>query len=80
MSDLTECLVLMISRRQHLRFYDETDFILLGQVTSPRLWSNRLTVAAILVALVNFCVVELCSCEAWDSRNRETVRIERNEA
>ena len=31
---------------------------------SPRLWSNRLTVAAILVALVNFGF-------EWDRRNRE---------
>lgn len=66
-------LTILIISVAFLRFYDETDFILLGQVTSPRLWSNRLTVAAILVALVNFCV-------EWDSRNRETVRIERNEA
>jgi hypothetical protein len=35
-----------------LRFYDETDFTFLGQLTSPRLGRNRLTVAAILVALV----------------------------
>jgi len=35
-----------------LRFYDESDFQVLGQLASPRLWSNRLTLAAILVALV----------------------------
>jgi len=34
-----------------LRFYDEQDFTLLGQVAQPRLWSNRLTVAALLVAV-----------------------------
>jgi hypothetical protein len=51
-----------------LRFYDETDFTFLGQVTSPRLWSNRLTAAAILVALVNFSI-------EWNRRNRETDRL-----
>jgi flagellar biosynthesis/type III secretory pathway M-ring protein FliF/YscJ len=55
-----------------LRFYDETDFTLLGQFTSPRLWSNRLTVAAILVALVNFGI-------EWDRRNRETDRLAEEE-
>ena len=35
-----------------MRFYDETDFTFLGQLTSPRLGRHRLTVAAILVALV----------------------------
>jgi len=52
-----------------LRFYDEQDFTILGQITQPRLWSNRLTVAALLVALVNFGV-------EWDRRNRETRRLE----
>jgi hypothetical protein len=61
-------------RYQHcfLRFYDETDFTLLGQLTSPKLWSNRLTVAAILVALVNFGT-------EWDRRNRETDRLAQEE-
>jgi len=51
-----------------LRFYDEQDFTLLGQITEPRLWSNRLTVAALLVAVVNFGV-------EWNRRNRETNRL-----
>jgi hypothetical protein len=51
-----------------LRFYDEQDFRILGLIAEPRLWSNRLTVAAILVALVNFGV-------EWDRRNRETDRL-----
>ena len=63
----TSLTVLVISIA-FLRFYDETDFTLLGQLTSPRLWSNRLTVAAILVALVNFGF-------EWDRRNRETDRL-----
>jgi len=58
-----------------LRFYDEQDFTILGQITEPRLWSNRLTVAALLVAVVNFGVVERSSCEAWNRRNRETNRL-----
>ncbi|MBE9137050.1 hypothetical protein IQ254_07520 [Nodosilinea sp. LEGE 07088] len=61
-------LTLLIIGVAFLRFYDENDFTLLGQVTSPRLWSNRLTVAAILVALVNFGI-------EWDRRNRETDRL-----
>ena len=48
-----------------LRFYDEQDFSLLGLIAQPRVWSNRFTVAAFLVAVVNFCV-------EWDRRNRET--------
>lgn len=51
-----------------LRFYDETDFIFLGQLTNPRVWSNRFTVAAILVAVVNLGV-------EWNRRNRETDRL-----
>jgi hypothetical protein len=39
---------------------------------APKLWSNRLTVAAILVALVNFGV-------EWDRRNRETDRLAQEE-
>jgi len=67
----TSLTVLVISIA-FLRFYDETDFTLLGQLTSPRLWSNRLTVAAILVALVNFGF-------EWDRRNRETDRLAQEE-
>jgi hypothetical protein len=55
-----------------LRFYDETDFTFLEPLASPRLWSNRLTVAAILVALVNFGI-------EWDRRNRETDRLAEEE-
>jgi hypothetical protein len=51
-----------------LRFYDVQDFPLLGFIANPRLWSNRLTVAAILAALVNFSV-------EWNRRNRETNRL-----
>jgi len=51
-----------------LRFYDEQDFTILGQITQPRLWSNRLTVGALLVAVVNFGV-------EWNRRNRETNRL-----
>jgi hypothetical protein len=56
-----------------LRFYDERDFQFLELVAQPRVWSNRLTVAALLVALVNFGV-------EWDRRNRETSRLRRAEA
>ncbi len=55
-----------------LRFYDEQDFSVLELVAQPRIWSNRLTVAALLVALVNFCV-------EWNRRNRETSRFSRAE-
>jgi hypothetical protein len=41
-----------------LRFYDEQDFQLLQLIAQPRDWSNRLTVADLLVALVNFGVVD----------------------
>lgn len=51
-----------------LRFYDEQDFTILGQITQPRLWSNRLTGAPLLVAVVNFGV-------EWNRRNRETNRL-----
>ena len=50
-----------------LRFYDEQDFSILELVARPKVWSNRLTVAALLVALVNFGV-------EWNRRNRETDR------
>ncbi len=56
-----------------LRFYDERDFSILELIGQPRVWSNRLTVAALMVALVNFCV-------EWDRRNRETGRFARAEA
>ncbi len=68
-------LTILIISIAFLRFYNETDFQLLGQFTNPRLWSNRLTVVAILVALVNFGIVERSSREAWDRRNRETDRL-----
>jgi hypothetical protein len=51
-----------------LRFYDEQDFPFLGFVAQPQLWSNRLTVAALLAALANFSV-------EWNRRNRETDRL-----
>jgi hypothetical protein len=60
-------LTLLVISIAFLRFYDETDFTLLGQIASPRIWSNRLTVAAIVVALVNFGV-------EWNNRNREADR------
>jgi hypothetical protein len=47
-----------------LRFYDEQDFKFLNLVAQPQLWSNRLTVAALLAALANFGV-------EWNRRNRE---------
>ena len=47
-----------------LRFYDQQDFQFLSVVAQPQLWSNRLTVAALLAALVNFGV-------EWNRRNRE---------
>ena len=50
-----------------LRFYDERDFQFLQLITNPRDWSNRLTVAAFVVALVNFGV-------EWNGRNREANR------
>ena len=55
-----------------LRFYNEQDFHFLGYLTEPRLWSNRLTVAALVVAVVNFGV-------EWNLRNRETNRLAREE-
>ena len=55
-----------------LRFYNEQDFRLLGYLTEPRVWSNRLTVAALVVAVVNFGV-------EWNLRNRETNRLAKEE-
>jgi hypothetical protein len=51
-----------------LRFYDEQDFSVLGYITQPRVWSNRLTLAALVVAMVNFGI-------EWNRRNRETDRL-----
>jgi hypothetical protein len=51
-----------------LRFYNEEDFRFLGYLAQPRIWSNRLTVAALVVAVVNFGV-------EWNLRNRETNRL-----
>ena len=55
-----------------LRFYNEQDFHFLGYLAQPRVWSNRLTVAALVVAVVNFGV-------EWNLRNRETNRLAREE-
>jgi hypothetical protein len=56
-----------------LRFYDAQDFQFLQLVAQLRVWSNRLTVAALLVALVNLGV-------EWDSRNREASRLSEAES
>jgi len=66
-------LTLLVISIAFLRFYDQTDFLFLGQLTDPRLWSNRLTVAALLVAVVNLGI-------EWNRRNRETDRLARAEA
>ena len=55
-----------------LRFYNEQDFHFLGYLAQPRVWSNRLTVAALVVAVVNFGV-------EWNLRNRETNRLAEEE-
>ncbi|MBU6228612.1 MAG: hypothetical protein KGQ93_02820 [Cyanobacteria bacterium REEB459] len=55
-----------------LRFYNEEDFYFLGYLAQPRVWSNRLTVAALLVAVVNIGV-------EWNLRNRETDRLAQEE-
>ena len=47
-----------------LRFYDQQDFQFLSVVAQPQIWSNRLTVAALVAALANFGV-------EWNRRNRE---------
>ena len=60
-------LTILVISIAFLRFYDETDFQLLGQLANPRIWSNRLTLAAIVVALVNFGI-------QWNDRNREADR------
>ena len=51
-----------------LRFYNEQDFTFLGLIANPRIWSNRLTVAALVAAIINFCI-------EWDGRNREADRL-----
>ena len=56
-----------------MRFYDAEDFSILRKITNAREWSNRLTVASILVALVAFSV-------EWNRRNRETARMENERA
>jgi hypothetical protein len=61
-------LTILVISIAFLRFYDETDFLILGQLANPRVWSNRLTVAAIVVALVNFGF-------EWNDRNRERNRL-----
>ena len=55
-----------------LRFYNEQDFRFLGYLAEPRIWSNRLTVAVLVVAVVNFGV-------EWNLRNRETDRLAQEE-
>lgn len=55
-----------------LRFYDQTDFQILGFIAEPRIWSNRLTVAAIVATVANFGV-------DWYRRNRETNRLAQEE-
>lgn len=60
-------LTLLSTAVAFLRFYDAQDFSFLRLIEHPRLWSNRLTLAAVLVALVNFGV-------EWNRRNRETDR------
>ncbi|WP_460194718.1 hypothetical protein [Thermosynechococcus sp. FA-CM-4201] len=66
-------LTILVISIAFLRFYDQTDFTLLGYLAHPRIWSNRLTVAALLVAMVNLGV-------EWNRRNRETDRLAQAEA
>ena len=61
-------LTILIILIAFLRFYDQTDFTILGYLANPRIWSNRFTVAAIVVAVVGFCT-------EWNNRNRETDRL-----
>ncbi len=63
----TTVTVLLISIA-FLRFYNEQDFTFLGLIANPRTWSNRLTVAALVAAIINFCI-------EWDGRNREADRL-----
>lgn len=64
-STLVTVLLIIIA---FLRFYDQTDFQILGFISEPRIWSNRLTVAAIVATMANFGV-------EWYRRNRETNRL-----
>ncbi len=66
-------LTILIIGVAFLRVYDETDFTFLGYVANARVWANRGTVAAIVVALVAFCV-------EWNRRNREAARLENERA
>ncbi|MEB3291211.1 MAG: hypothetical protein VKI82_14935, partial [Leptolyngbya sp.] len=61
-------LTILIILIAFLRFYDQTDFTLLGYLANPRDWSNRCTVAAIVVAMVGFGI-------EWNRRNQETDRL-----
>ena len=61
-------LTLLLIAIAFLRFYDQTDFEFLGLIAHLRVWSNRLTVAALLATLANFGV-------EWNRRNRETNRL-----
>ena len=65
-------LTLLLISIAFLRFYDQTDFTFLGIISDSRIWSNRLTVAAILATLANFGF-------EWNRRNRETNRLAREE-
>lgn len=47
-------LTILIIAIAFLRVYDEQDFRFLERIAEPRTWSNRLTVTALLVALVFF--------------------------
>lgn len=61
-------LTLLLIATAFLRFYDQTDFQILGLIANPRQWSNGCTVAAIVATVVNFSV-------DWYRRNRETNRL-----
>jgi hypothetical protein len=61
-------LTLLLISIAFLRFYNEQDFTFLGLIANPRIWSNRLTVAAFMAAVINFGI-------EWDRRNRETNRL-----
>ena len=65
-------LTLLLISIAFLRFYDQTDFTFLGIISDSRIWSNRLTVAAILATLANFGF-------EWNRRNREESRREEDE-
>ena len=65
-------LTLLLISIAFLRFYDQTDFLFLGFISNPRVWSNRCTVAAIVSTLANFGF-------EWNRRNRETNRLAETE-